>query len=88
MRFEFGERRFDRIEVGAIGWQVAKFDAFGPKQGCYSLDLVRGQIIQNQRIASLQAGNQYWLEIHPEDLGIQRPIHQKRGSDLIVAQSC
>ena len=53
MRFEFGKRRFDRIEVGAVGWQVAEFDASGAEKGCHPLDLVRGQIIQNQRVASL-----------------------------------
>ena len=46
MRFEFGKGQFDRIEVGAVRWQVAQFDALGLKQRLNALDLVRAQIVQ------------------------------------------
>jgi len=86
MRFEFGKRRFDRIEVGAIRRQIAQFDASGPQKGFHPMDFVRGQIVQNQRVARMQARHEHSLEIHQKDLGIQRPIHQKRSGDLFVAQ--
>jgi len=86
MRLEFGERRFDGIEVGTIGRQVTQSDASSLENLRYSLDLVGGQIVQNQRVASLQAGHEHLLEIHQENLGVDRPVHQKRGGNLVVAQ--
>ena len=85
-RFDFGKGWFDGIEVGAVRWQIAKLDALGSEQGFNALNFVRGQIVQNERIPGLQAGNEYLLKIDQEDLGIHRPIHQKWGGDLLLTQ--
>ena len=50
------------------------------------MDFVRGQIVQNQRVASPQTRNEHLLEIHPEDRGSQWPLHQKQSGDSFVAQ--
>lgn len=86
MCLELGERWLDGIEVGTIGWQVAQFDAAGSKNLFDGLHLVRGQIIQDQHIARMQARQQHLLEIHQENLGIDRPVHQKGSDDLFVTQ--
>ena len=86
MRFEFGKGQFDRIEVRAVRRQVAKLDAPGLEQSRDALNLVRGEIVQNQRVSGLQAGKEHLLEIDQEDLGVHRAIDQKRGGDLFLTQ--
>jgi len=86
MGFEFGKGRLDRVEVGTVRWQVAKLNALGAEQGFHPVDLVRGQIVQYQRVAGLQARYQHLLQIDQKDLGIDRPIHQERSGDLFPAQ--
>jgi len=53
MRFDFGKGQLDGIEIGAVRWQVAKLDALGSEQRFDALNLVRGQIVQNERVSSL-----------------------------------
>lgn len=86
MRFDFGKSRFNGIEVWTVRWQVAKRDAPGSEQGFDALNFVRGQIVQNERVPGLQAGNEDLLQIDQEDLGIHGPIHQKWGGDLFLTQ--
>lgn len=86
MRFDFGKGQLDGIEVWTVRWQVAKRDALGSEQGFDALNFVRGQIVQNERVSGLQAGNEYLLEINQEDFGIHGPIHQKGGDDLFLTQ--
>jgi hypothetical protein len=86
MSFDFGKGQFDGIEVWAVRWQVAKLNAFGPEQGFNALNFVGGQIVQNERVSGLQAGNEYLLEIDQKDFGVHGPIHQKRGGDLFLTQ--
>jgi hypothetical protein len=52
----------------------------------YPLNLVRGQIVQNERIALMQARREHLLEINRENLCIDRSVHQKRCFNLFVAQ--
>lgn len=86
MRFEFGKGQFDGIEVRAVGRQVAKLDVLGLEKRRNALNFVGGQIVQNQRVSRLQAGNEHLLEIDPEDLGVHRAINQERGGDLFLTQ--
>lgn len=86
MCLELGERWLDGIKVGTVGWQVAQFNAGGPENLFDGLHLVRGQIIQDQHVARMQARQQRLLEIHQENLGIDRPVHQKWSDDPFVTQ--
>ena len=86
MRFEFGKGQFDGIEVRAVRGQVAKRDALGLEQRRNALNFVGGQIVQNQCVSRLQAGQEHLLEIDQEDLGVDRAIDQKRGGDLFLTQ--
>ena len=47
---------------------------------------MRRQIVQNERIAWLQARAEPLLEINREDCGIDWSVDQKRGCNLFVAQ--
>src|SRR5580692_12232132 len=86
MGFEFCEGQFNRVEVRTVGWQITKAHASVRKYLAYPLDLVRGQIVQDERVARMQARPEHLLEINREDLGIDRSVHQKRGFHLFVAQ--
>lgn len=87
MRLELGECGFDGVEIRTVGRQIAQFHLSGSKQRFDCLNLVRSQIVQDQYVAGMQAGQQHLLEIHQENPGIDRPVHQKRSDDLIVTQS-
>lgn len=87
MSLEFGEGHFNRIEVWAVGRQITQTHAPVRQNLADALDLVRGQIVQDERVARTQAWPEHLLEINREDLGIDRSVHQKRGGDLFVAQS-
>lgn len=86
MRFKFGKGQFDGIEIRAVRRKVAKLDVLGLQKRRHALNFVRGQIVQNQRVSGLKAGNEHLLEIDQEDLTIHRAIDQKRGSDLFLTQ--
>jgi len=86
MGFEFGEGQFNRIEVRTVGWQITQTHASVGENLAHALDLVRGQIVQNERIARMQTGPEDLLKINREDLGIDRPGHQKRSFKLFEAQ--
>jgi len=86
MGFEFCEGHFNRIKVGTVGWQVTQGHASGRKNLANALDLVRRQIVQNERVAWLQARAEHLLEINREDCGIDGSVDQKRGCNLFVAQ--
>src|SRR5580658_79782 len=77
MGFEFREGQFNWVEVRTVGRQITQ---------AHALDLVRGQIVQNERVARLQAGPEHLLEINREDLRIDWSVHQKRGFNLLLAQ--
>jgi hypothetical protein len=47
---------------------------------------VRRQIVQNERVAWLQARAEHLLEINSEDFGIDWSVDQQRGCNLFVAQ--
>jgi hypothetical protein len=86
MGFEFCEGQFNRVEVRTVGWQITKAHASVRKYLAYPLDLVRGQIVQDERVARMQARPEHLLEINREDLSIDRSVHQKRSINLFVAQ--
>ena len=86
-RFEFGEGLLDRIEVGAVGWQVEQpglpaFDGLR-KAG----DLVAGQIVHDDNIARPQRRGENLFDISPEDVTVHGAIEDIRGGDAGGAQT-
>ena len=72
MRFEFGERQFNGVEVGAVRRQVADAPSLGPENPGDVLDLVGGEVIEDERVAPAQLWTEHVLKIGGEDLGIDR----------------
>src|SRR3954470_23239644 len=86
-RLEFGEGLLDRIEVGAVGWQVeqpglAAFDGL-----LNAGDLVAGQIIHDDNIARPQRRGENLFDISPEDVTVHGAIEDIRGGDAGGAQT-
>jgi hypothetical protein len=86
MCFKFGERQFDRIEVGAVGRQVADAHSTGREQTGDMGDFMGGEVVEDQRVALAQLGTEHLLKISGEDIRIDGSIDQKGGFDAIVAQ--
>lgn len=74
MRFEFGKGQFDGIEVRTVRRQVPQLDAPGLEQRRNALHFVRREIVQNEDVPGLQAGQEHLLEVGQEDLGVHRAI--------------
>ncbi len=84
--FELCESLFDWIEVGAIGWQVAKRGAGSLNRLPNASDFVTGEIVHDHDIAVAQGWDEKVLDIDQEARSIHRPIKYARRSDLIVTQ--
>jgi hypothetical protein len=80
--FKFGERQFNRIEVGTVGRQVADAHAMGREQTVDIGDFMGGEVVEDQRIALAQLGTEHLLKIRREDIRIDGPINQKGASML------
>ena len=86
MRFEFGKGQFDRVKIGAVGWQVAQAHAPVREDLADALDFVGGQVVQDEGVTPLQVRTEDLLQIDREDFGIDRSIHQKRGRETFVPE--
>jgi hypothetical protein len=80
--FEFGEELFDRIEVGAIGRQVAQLCTGGFDGFADAGDFVAGEIVHHDNIAVPQDRNDELLDIGTEARTIHRSIEHARCGDL------
>ena len=87
MRFEFGESLFNGIEVGTVRRQVADANPSSRKQLADIMDFVRGEIVEDERIALAQLRTEHLLKISREHLGIDSPFDQKGRFDAFMAQS-
>lgn len=84
--FELGEGLFDGIEVGAVGWQVAKRRA-GPLDRFFDAsDFVTGEIVHDDDIAPAQGRSEKVFDIGQETRSVHRPIEHAGRGDLIVTQ--
>src|SRR5207248_6862123 len=73
-------------EVRAVRRQITQpYSIFG-KQLADPLDLVCGQVIQDQRVAWMQTRAEHLLEINRKNLCINGTIHQKGSFNLFMAQ--
>ena len=82
MRFEFGESQFDRIEIGAVGRQVADAHASGRRATVDMGDFMGGEVVEDQRVPRAQLGTKHLLKISREDIRIDGPFDQK-GSAML-----
>ena len=79
-RFQFGERHFDRIEVGTVGREKAELRT-GLLNGRAHLGLlVDREIVEHDDIASAQRGHEHLLDVGAERGVVDRPVeHGGRG---------
>jgi len=86
MGFEFGESQFNGIEIGAVGRQVTNAHSVSREPSANILAFVRGEVVQNQRIAFTQLRTKPLLQIHRENLGIDGTFNPKWGFEAFLAQ--
>ena len=84
--FELGEGLFDWVEVGAIGWQVAKRRASPLNRFFDASDFMTGEIVQNDDIALAQGRSEKVFDVGQETRAVHRPIEHAGRGDLIVAK--
>ena len=86
MGLEFGKSQFNRIEVGAVRGQVTEVNPASREQPGDVLDFVRGEVVEDERVALAQLRTEHLLKLDREDLGIHRSFHQEGGGDAFLAQ--
>ena len=86
MRFEFGERQFNGVEIGAVRRQVANANPASRKQLADVLDFVGGEVVEDERVARTQLGTKHLLKVRRENLGIDGSCVQKVSFDAFMAQ--
>ena len=69
---------FDRIEIGAIGRQIAEFGTTGLDSLPDADDLMGSQIVHDHDIASAQSGRQHLLDPGQEALTVHRRVQKHR----------
>jgi hypothetical protein len=62
-RFQFGEGEFDRIEVGAVGWEKPELSGHGFDGGADLRLFVDGEVIEDDHIARLERRRQDFLGV-------------------------
>jgi hypothetical protein len=87
MRFEFGKGLFNGIEVRTVRWQETKANPARRKQLAGGLNFVRGEIVQDERVAFAQLGAKHLLKIGGKDFGIYGSFHEKGRGEAFVTQS-
>jgi len=85
-RFQFGERHFDRIEVGTIGRKKAQLRARLLNGRAHLGLLVDREIIEHDDIASAQRGHEHLLDVGAERGVVDRPVEHGGCGQLRGAQ--
>src|SRR5580698_4563904 len=86
MRLEFGEGQFNRVEIRTVRRQITDRHSLRRENAGDCLDLMGGEVVQDERIALVQVRTEHLLKIDREDLSIHRSFHQEGGVDAFVAQ--
>ena len=84
--FELGERQFNRIQIGRIGWQVAQFGANRFDGLANAGNLVAGEIVHDHDVARPQDWRQVLLDAGPEHCAVNRPFNCQRSDESFGAQ--
>ena len=82
-RFQFGEREFDRIEVGAVGWEKPELGAHGFDGGADLRLFVDGEVIEDDHIARLERRRQDLLDVGEERWIVDRAVEHGRGPEAV-----
>lgn len=67
MRLELGEGHFDRVELGAVGWQEQQRCASGADDLLGRLALMGGEVVEGDDIASPERRSELRFNIGRED---------------------
>jgi hypothetical protein len=91
-RFQFGEREFDRVEVGTIGRQKPEMRAVAFDRGPDRRLLMHREVIEHHHVAWSQRGHQDLFDICQETRrvdgaiehgGRAQPLEPQRGNDRV-----
>ena len=82
----FGEDLFDRIEVGAVGWQEQKVCPSGPDGGPDGGLLVAGEVVEDDDVTWPQRRAELLLDPLGEARAIDRLIEHEGRVDPVAAQ--
>lgn len=85
--FEFGKGQLDGIEIRAVRRQIAHSGAASRQQLSNTLNFVRGQIVQNDRVARSQLRTKHALQIDRKNFRIDWTVDHKRCFNALMAQS-
>ena len=85
-RFQFRERLFDRIEIGAVGRQEAKMRADAGNRRTNFRLFVHREVIQHDDITEAQGGYEDLLDVCEEARVVDRAIEHGGGLDAIRSQ--
>ena len=91
-RFQFGEREFDRIEVGTVGRQESEVRAGGLDRGPHLGLFVHRQVVEDDDVAAVQRRHQDLLDVGQEarivdgaieDRGRGQAVRPQRDDDRV-----
>ena len=83
---ELSKGRLDRIEVGAIGRQVAELSSGRLDELAHLVELVGGQIVHDHDVAGRQRGKQALADILDKDHAVHRAIDDEGCRKTVLAQ--
>ena len=83
--FELGEELFDRVEVGAVGWQEQQVRAGVANGSSDGFSLVAAEIVEHHNVARTEGRDQRLLDPGAEALAVNRAIEQTRGFHAVAA---
>ena len=85
-RFELGEDLFDRVQIGAVGWQKHQPRAGGAYGFADGPVLVRSKIVHDDDVARLERRDEDLLDIGKEGLAVDGAIQHEGRGDRVVSQ--
>ncbi len=72
--FQLGERHFDGVEVGRVGWQENQVVALGAQKFDGARRLVRRQVVGDDDLAGPQCWGELALDVSIEAVAIHRNV--------------
>ena len=86
VRFEFRKDLFDRIEVRAVGGQIAHLGARRLDRLAHPGHFMAGEIVQDDAVARAEGGSENLFDIGHEAGAIERPVEDGGGGELVGAE--
>lgn len=84
--FDLGESLFDRIEIGAVGWQKPEPRADSFYGSTYRLRLVTAEIVHDDDITRFEGLNKLLFNIGQKARAVDRAIKDARGGHLVATE--